>query len=387
MTGETHNPQPGGRAPAPGPLALVQAFLNTHYDLGSDHGAEVWRNPEAYAAWLRARRLLADGATVGPDELTRALRVRDALRELARGDGGAAAALTAADEGVPVEVRFTAGGPGVRRRWQRRLGARARARPRRPSDDRRQLGPAEDLPGARLRLGVLRPFAQRQQPLVLDVDLRRPREGPGALPPHPRRRLTVAGVGALARLALARARRRPGRMAAERHRDRRDPRLRRRRRHGLDDRRGPERASGPASRPGHRPRRTAHLAGGRDPAGADRGARAVSQLELPPPAEVVLMNPVRLSGTVVRPVGITPRSEAVGRSRRSAPTAAACAPGACPVLVRAAAPGSLASRRRSASGPRSTAPSVRLIVTGTRACARRCHWGSCPGPGHRRRCC
>jgi predicted RNA-binding Zn ribbon-like protein len=111
MTGETHNPQPGGRAPAPEPLALVQAFLNTHYDLGSDHGAEVWRSPEAYAAWLRAQRLLADSATVGPDELARALRARDALRELARGDGSAAAALTAADEAVPVEVRFTPDGP------------------------------------------------------------------------------------------------------------------------------------------------------------------------------------------------------------------------------------------------------------------------------------
>ena len=111
MTGEIDHPQPGGRAPAPGPLALVQAFLNTHYDLGRDHGGEVWCGPEGYAAWLRTRGLLADGATVGPAELARALRVRDALRRLARGDVNAAEALTAAGDGAAVGVRFTPDGP------------------------------------------------------------------------------------------------------------------------------------------------------------------------------------------------------------------------------------------------------------------------------------
>ena len=111
MTGEIDHPQPGGRAPAPGPLALVQAFLNTHYDLGVDHGAEVWRSPEAYAAWLRTRGLLANGTAVGPTELARALRVRGALRELARGDDSATKALTKAGEGAAVGVRFTPEGP------------------------------------------------------------------------------------------------------------------------------------------------------------------------------------------------------------------------------------------------------------------------------------
>jgi predicted RNA-binding Zn ribbon-like protein len=121
MTGETA--QPGGRAPAPGPLALVQAFLNTHYDLGAPHeagdgrrddrhGAEVWHSPDAYAEWLRARGLIADPATVDADELQRAIRARDALRALISGeDDGAWAALADAGQGAPVEVRFTAAGP------------------------------------------------------------------------------------------------------------------------------------------------------------------------------------------------------------------------------------------------------------------------------------
>ena len=33
--------QPAGRAPAPGRLGLVQAFLNSFWDLDA-HGAEVW---------------------------------------------------------------------------------------------------------------------------------------------------------------------------------------------------------------------------------------------------------------------------------------------------------------------------------------------------------
>ncbi len=128
MTGEIDHPQPGGRAPAPGPLALVQAFLNTHYGLGAEHGAEVWHSPDSYGAWLRSRGLLADGAAVGPAELARALRVRDALRELARSDGvrddndnddasdtrddeAVVRALSEAGEGAAIGVRFTRDGP------------------------------------------------------------------------------------------------------------------------------------------------------------------------------------------------------------------------------------------------------------------------------------
>jgi hypothetical protein len=39
-------PQPGGPGPAPGELALVQAFLNTHCDLAFG-GGETLASPEA----------------------------------------------------------------------------------------------------------------------------------------------------------------------------------------------------------------------------------------------------------------------------------------------------------------------------------------------------
>jgi predicted RNA-binding Zn ribbon-like protein len=72
--------QPAGRAPAPGRLGLVQAFLNTFWDLDA-HGAERLADPAAYAAWLRARGFAAGGVT-GSD-LARALELREGLRALA----------------------------------------------------------------------------------------------------------------------------------------------------------------------------------------------------------------------------------------------------------------------------------------------------------------
>jgi predicted RNA-binding Zn ribbon-like protein len=71
--------QPAGRAPAPGRLALVQAFLNTFWDLDA-HGAETWTDAPAYGAWL-ARRGFTGAATV--DDLARAVDLREALRALA----------------------------------------------------------------------------------------------------------------------------------------------------------------------------------------------------------------------------------------------------------------------------------------------------------------
>ncbi len=88
------------------------------------------------------------------------------------------------------------------------------------------------------------------------------------------------------------------------------------------------------------------------------------RLGLPPPAEVVLMNPVRLSGTVVRPAGITPLAPWVTPATATATTTAAaavrtvgaCPPSNCPVL---AASGGFGA----ATG--FTAPGIRLTVTGS----------------------
>ena len=78
---------PAAALPRPEDLALVQAFINTHYDLEVDHGAEVLATPEALAAWLGARELTAMPADASAADLRRALTAREALRDLARANG------------------------------------------------------------------------------------------------------------------------------------------------------------------------------------------------------------------------------------------------------------------------------------------------------------
>jgi predicted RNA-binding Zn ribbon-like protein len=107
--------QPGGRAEAPGDLALVQAFVNTHYDLRSADGGEMLASPRALGAWLRRQGLLDANAVVRRSELRAGLGVREALRALAFANNGihphrtAPAAL--ADAAAIVEVRVSADGP------------------------------------------------------------------------------------------------------------------------------------------------------------------------------------------------------------------------------------------------------------------------------------
>ena len=106
--------QPGGRPPAPGALALVQAFVNTHYDLEFDHGAELLATPAALAAWLHRSGLIGAGVAADPGDLERALTVREALRALAAGGAETPRALRELDtagRGAAVEVRFDPTGP------------------------------------------------------------------------------------------------------------------------------------------------------------------------------------------------------------------------------------------------------------------------------------
>ena len=107
MTGE--GPQPGGRPPAPGELGLVQAFINTHYDLVHEHGGEVLASPEALGRWLASHRLLGADAPISAPDLRRALAVREGLRTFAggRADASALAALS----GARVEIHFEPDGP------------------------------------------------------------------------------------------------------------------------------------------------------------------------------------------------------------------------------------------------------------------------------------
>lgn len=110
-------PQPGGREPAPGALALLQAFLNTHYDLTSEHGDEMFRNPLAMRDWLAAHDLLDARAGLDRGDMRRALAVREGLRALAFAnndqalDDPAVAALQRASAGASTEVRIQPDGP------------------------------------------------------------------------------------------------------------------------------------------------------------------------------------------------------------------------------------------------------------------------------------
>jgi len=108
MDGEIR--QPGGRAPAPGALALVQAFINTHYDL-EDHGGDVFASPDELECWLASRGLLDGDVRLTRRDLARAITARELLRELAASDAAGFELLNDVADGATVELRFGAGGP------------------------------------------------------------------------------------------------------------------------------------------------------------------------------------------------------------------------------------------------------------------------------------
>jgi predicted RNA-binding Zn ribbon-like protein len=111
--------QPGGREPAPGELFLVQAFINTHYDLEVEHGAELLATAADARRWLYVHDLLAAPGRLGDQGLRRLLAVREALRQLAGANGHGAGVtpspaleqLNRAAKGAGVELRFGAHGP------------------------------------------------------------------------------------------------------------------------------------------------------------------------------------------------------------------------------------------------------------------------------------
>ena len=69
-------PQPGGRAPAPGRIAFVQAFVNSFWDLGAG-GADAWATDAGFARWMTARGFCARGG-----DRHAATAVREGLRAL-----------------------------------------------------------------------------------------------------------------------------------------------------------------------------------------------------------------------------------------------------------------------------------------------------------------
>jgi predicted RNA-binding Zn ribbon-like protein len=113
--------QPGGRPPAPGALALVQAFVNT---VDREHGPDLLADPEGLAAWLRRRGLLEPGTAVGERERREAVDLREALRALLLANGG-----HAGNPAAHVAVERAADRAGLRLRLE---DGRARLVPARP---------------------------------------------------------------------------------------------------------------------------------------------------------------------------------------------------------------------------------------------------------------
>lgn len=105
--------QPGGRAPAPGRLERVQAFVNTS-DIENERDSIA--TPEALRRWFVARGLLERRAPASSRDHQDALEVREALRALMEANNAgkpapaAAAILTRTLARCQPELRFAAHG-------------------------------------------------------------------------------------------------------------------------------------------------------------------------------------------------------------------------------------------------------------------------------------
>ena len=101
--------EPGGRKAALGPLALVQAFVNTRE---VEHGREMIADPGSLQQWLVRQGLLTSGEPVGTIEVRRTREVREALRALLVANNGgelnarAVETLNRAAVRTRLEVRF-----------------------------------------------------------------------------------------------------------------------------------------------------------------------------------------------------------------------------------------------------------------------------------------
>jgi predicted RNA-binding Zn ribbon-like protein len=115
LSGTVH---PGGRAPAPGRLALVQMLVNT---VDREHGPDLLADAEGLSDWLAARGLLEPGAgradEISAGDLDAAREVREALRSLMHANNGAPeeprarAVLDAAAARAELRPTFPSEGP------------------------------------------------------------------------------------------------------------------------------------------------------------------------------------------------------------------------------------------------------------------------------------
>ncbi len=80
--------QPGERSPAPGGLGLLQAFVNSRWDL--DRGfADRFTDPAGLRHWLLERELIEPGTRISRADLDRVLAARDGLHALLFMNNGA----------------------------------------------------------------------------------------------------------------------------------------------------------------------------------------------------------------------------------------------------------------------------------------------------------
>ncbi len=90
--------EPGHRPPAPPPLRLVQALVNS---IDIEDGDDELAAPDGLASWLRRHRLAAPGdPQPGEAERVRTVELREALRELAAAHNGLPADVPGAREVV-----------------------------------------------------------------------------------------------------------------------------------------------------------------------------------------------------------------------------------------------------------------------------------------------
>lgn len=105
--------EPGGRAPAPGGLGLVQAFINT---IDIEDGPDGIERPEQLQRWLADRDLPGGDRPLGAEDLRQAHAVREALRTLAAANNGAPVDVDAVDLlnhiGAQTGVRIRFGATG-----------------------------------------------------------------------------------------------------------------------------------------------------------------------------------------------------------------------------------------------------------------------------------
>lgn len=103
---------PAERTPAPGDLAVVQAFVNTNDLEGRD---ERLGDPDALASWLVAAGLCERGVRVTRAEFRIAIDLREGLRALGRANNGepldraTLERLNEAAEQIPLTARFSHG--------------------------------------------------------------------------------------------------------------------------------------------------------------------------------------------------------------------------------------------------------------------------------------